>query len=470
MNQDAKSTVPNVSADTNGKLSRRNFIKKSAIVVASTAVAGSVLAACGETSPTAGPVATSASTTATTNAVATTSAAVTSAAATTVSAATTSAAATVAAAATGANLKLGVLVPLSGVYAQLGPDIIDGMNLYFDSIGGVVAGRKIEMIKEDEENDPAASIRKTNKLIQSDKVDLMAGIVSSAVALAVRDVVDPAKTVLVIANAGAKALTGDKFSKYIFRTAFSNGQVPWPLGTWAYTNVGKKILATAPDYAAGKESVEGFKTTFTKAGGQIVSEVYPPFGKTSDYAPFLTQIQQAKPDAVYAFYSGTEAVNFVKQYEQFGLKGAIPLIGAGFMVEEDTLPAQGNSAIGIKTSLHYALTLDTPENKKFVADFIAKYKRNPSTFALQGYDTARFIAEGVKAVGGDTSNKDKLIQALEAVKFTSPRGPIEFDPVNHGITQNIYLREAVAGADGKPSNKVIQTFNAIKDINTLLKS
>lgn len=432
---------------SSGKLSRRHFIKNSALVVAGTTITGSLLAACGDTTPT--------------------SATTTSAASTAPAA--SGAATTTGAASTGANLKVGMVIPLSGVFAQLGADIIDGMNLYFDSLGGVVAGRKVELLKEDEENDPQASLRKTNKLIQSDKVDIMAGIVSSAVALALRDVVDQAKMILVIANAGANALTGARFSKYIFRTSFSNGQVPWPLGTWAYSNVGKKIFVTAPDYSAGRESADAFKNTFTKAGGQIAGELYPPFGKTNDYAPFLTQIQQAKPDAVYAFYSGTEAINFVKQYDQFGLKKAIPMIGPGFIVEEDVLAAQGASAIGVKSSLHYALSLDTPENKKFVSDFTAKYKRNPSTFAMQGYDTARFIAEGVKAVNGDTSNKDNLIKALEGVSFTSPRGSFELDPTNHGLTQNIYLRECVAGPDGKPTTKVLQSFGKIKDINTLLK-
>ncbi len=442
------------------RLSRRRFIKNTALVAAGTTLSSSLLAACGDAAtPTAGASATTAASAATSVA----------ASATTIAAAPATTAAGAVVAATGANLKVGLVVPLSGVYAQLGPDIIDGMNLYFDSVGGVVAGRKVELLKEDEENDPQASLRKTNKLIQSDKVDIMAGIVSSAVALALRDVVDQSKMVLVIANAGANALTGARYSKYIFRTSFSNGQVPWPLGTWAYSNVGKKIFVTAPDYSAGHESSDAFKNTFTKAGGTIAGELYPPFGKTSDYAPFLTQIQQAKPDAVYAFYSGSEAVNFVKQYDQFGLKKDIPLIGAGFLIEEDTLGAQGNSALGVKTSLHYALSLDTPENKKFVSDFKAKYNRNPSTFALQGFDTARFIAEGVKAVNGDTTNKDNLIKALEAVKFTGPRGPFELDPTNHGLTQNMYLRDCVAGPDGKPMNKVLQTFEKIKDINTLLK-
>ncbi len=440
-------------------ISRRRFLKKSAIVVAGTTMTSGLLAACGDPTATAVPVTTAAPTTA--------AAAGTTATGTTAAAAGTTATGTTAAATGGASLKLGVLLPFSGVYTQLGNDIVDGMNLYFDSVGGTIAGRKLELIKEDEE-DPQAAVRKSKKLIESDKVDLITGIVNSSIALAVREVVHEAKTILVISNAGAKDVTGSKFSKYIFRTSFSNGQVPYPLGDWAYKNVAKKMFMAAPDYAAGKESVEGFKATFTKAGGTVVGEIFPPFGKTTDYAPFLTQIQQAKPEAVYAFFSGTEAVNFVKQYDQFGLKKEIPLIGAGFMIEEDTLPAQGASALGVKTTLHYSLSLDTPENKKFVEEFSKKYGRGPSTFALQGYDTARFIAESLKAVNGNTTDKEALIKVMEGVKFVSPRGPIEFDPATHGITQNIYLREAVAGPDGKPQNKVIQTFEKLADINKLL--
>jgi branched-chain amino acid transport system substrate-binding protein len=446
------------------RLSRRRFLRTSAGVIAGTALSGSLLAACGDTpTNTAAP---SAATTAAGTSATTAATSATTAATSATTAAGTSA--TTVAAATGAPLKIGVILPFSGVYTQLGNDIVDGMNLYLDSIGGIVNGRKIELIKEDEENDAAASIRKANKLITQDKVDLMTGIVSSAVALGLRDIVDQNKTILVISNAGAKALTGARFSKYIFRTSFSNGQVPYPLGDWAYKNVGKKAFVTAPDYAAGTESIEGFETTFVKAGGTIVGKVLPPFGKTTDYAPFLTQIQQAKPELVYAFYSGTEAVNFVKQYEQFGLKKEIPLVGAGFMIEEDTIPAQGKSAEGVRTTLHYSAALDTPENKKFVADVQAKLNKSPSTFHLQGYDTARFIVEGIKAANGNTSDKDALIKAMEGVKFTSPRGPLEIDPTNHGLTQNMYLRELTFSADGKWQNKVVATFEKIADINTLL--
>ncbi len=452
------------------RLSRRRFIKKSAVVVAGSALSGGLLAACGDSTATSGVGATT-SAAATSNATSAASATTAAAGATTAASVTTAAATdtTVVATAGGAPLKIGAVLPFSGVYTQLGTEIIDGMNLYFDSIGGVVAGRKVQILKEDEENDPQASVRKSRKLIESDKVDLLTGLVSSAVALAVREVADQSKTILIVSNAGAKDLTGAKFSKYIFRTSFTNGQVVYPLGEWAYKNVGKKIFLIAPDYAAGNEYIEAFKASFTKAGGTVAGEQKPAFGKTTDYAPYLTQIQQAKPEAVFAFFSGTEAVNFVKQYDQFGLKKDIPLIGAGFMIEEDTLPAQGASAIGARTALHYAYTLDTPENKKFVADFQAKFKRNPSVFVLQGYDTARFIDEGLKAVGGNTTNKDNLIKAFESLKFTSPRGPLEIDPANHGLTQNIYLRETVAGPDGKPTPKVIATFEKIQDINTILK-
>ncbi len=448
--------------------SRRRFLKQSALATAGMSLSAQLLAACGDDTATSVPVAatTRAATAATTAAAAggaTTSAATPAA----VGAATTSAATV--SAVSGPALRLGVVLPFSGVYAQLGADIVDGMSLYFEGAGNVLAGRKVELLKEDEENDPAIALRKTKKLVESDKADMLTGIVSSAVALGLRDYVTDSKNILIISNAGARDVTGAKFSKYIFRTSFSNGQQVFPLGEWVYKNLAKNVFISCSDYVGGREYAEAFKTTFVQAGGKIAGEQYPAFGKTSDYAPFLQSIQAAKPEAVYVFYAGVEAVNFVKQYDQFGLKKDIPLIGSGFLVEEDTLPGQGASALGVKTALHYAYTLDTPENKKFVADFQAKYKHNPSIYALQGFDTARFIDEGLKVTKGDTTNKEALIKALEGIKYTSPRGPIEVDLATHGLTQNVYLRDTVAGPDGKPQPKVIQTFERVADINTLLK-
>lgn len=311
-------------------------------------------------------------------------------------------------------------------------------------------------------------MQKTRKLVENNKVDILAGVYTSSTALAIRDYIDQNKTVTVIANAGANAITGERFSKYFFRISFSNGQISYPLGEWAYKNVGKKAVLIAPDYAAGKESNEGFRLSFTKAGGTVLKELNPALGKTSDYAPYLTQIQDAKPELCYAFLSGTDAINFVKQYEQLGLKKTIPLIGFS-MIDEGNMEAYGTAVVDVRNVGPWSLKVDNAANKKFIQDVQTKFNRLPTSGYQAGYDAAQMVAEGIKANNGDTTNKDALIKAMEGVKFTSPRGPVSFDASTHGITQNLYLTTAFVGADGKIDTRIIETFPSVPDINAILK-
>lgn len=359
-------------------------------------------------------------------------------------------------------LKVGLLTAYSKVYASLGDMKTKGMELYFDQVGWTAGGRKIELIKEDEENDAQVSIRKANKLIEQDKVDLVTGVVSTPIAYALRDVMDAAKMVFIVSNAGGDKLTREMKSPYVFRTSFTSSQVAAPMGEWAAKNLAKEAFVSAADYGFGQESAAAFKTTFEKNGGKVIGSVFPKLGN-ADYAPYLTQIKDAKPKATYHFYSGSDAVAFVKQWKEFGLKGSIPLTGSGFLLEEDVLKAVGDAAEGGISSLHWAITLDNPENKAFVAAFKKKYNTDPDVFALQGYDTARFIVEGVNKVSGNTSDKQAWIKAMEGIKFNSPRGPFEIDPVSHQVIQNIYIRKVVKGADGVFHNEVIATYEKVKD-------
>ncbi|MCL5266150.1 MAG: ABC transporter substrate-binding protein [Chloroflexi bacterium] len=427
----------------NKRLSRRQFLKGAAVVTGAAVVSGSLLEACAPaapTTPTKAPAAPSAATPAT-------------------KAAVTPAAEVKPAA--GPPLKIGVLLPYSKVYAVLGESITNGMVLYFESIGNTIAGRKIDLIKEDEENDAQASLRKTRKFIEQDKVDLMTGLVNSAIAYAVRDIVHDNKMILLISNAGANGLTREKKSPYIFRTSFSNWQPNYPMGDWVAKHTSKKVFCSAADYAAGKEMIAAFKETFVPAGGTVLGEIYPPLGNT-DYGPYLAKIAEAKPEATYSFYSGSDAVAFVKQYEEYGLKKTAKLTGAGWLVEQDVLPAQGKAALGAISGLNWANTLDIPENKKFIEAYQKKFNVEPNSFAVQGFDTARVIHEAIEKTKGNTSDKDALIKALESVKFASPRGPFEFDPVTHNVIQNIYVRE-VKEVGGKLANVVIDTIKAVKD-------
>lgn len=363
--------------------------------------------------------------------------------------------------ATASELKIGLLLPYSKVYAVLGESVTNGMMLYFDETGMKVGGRTITLIKEDEENDPQISLTKTRKFIESDKVDLIAGVVSTAVAYGIRDLVDASKTHLIVANAGGNDLTRKRKSPYIFRTSFTSWQVSYPLGKWVADHLTKEAYISAADYAFGHESADAFKESFQAAGGTIVGEIYPKLG-TTDYAPFLTQIAQAKPSYLYNFYSGADAVNFLKQFGQYELGKTVKLLGAGFFVEQDVLPAVSNVPLGAVSSLHWGLTLDNPENQKFVADYKARFGSEANVFALQGYDTARVIVEALNARNGDTSDKEAFSKALAEVRFQSPRGAFRFDPETHQVVQDIYIRE-VKQANNGLANVVVDKVAEVRD-------
>jgi branched-chain amino acid transport system substrate-binding protein len=358
----------------------------------------------------------------------------------------------------GAPLKVGLVLPYTGVYAVLGESITQGMELVFARENWTVAGRKIEMIKEDDEMKPPVGIRKTEKLIDSDKVDILTGPVHSGILMGMRDKVHGSKTILIVSNAGADAISRERCSKWIFRTSFSNWQPNQPMGGWVAKNVAKDVFITAPNYQAGKDQLDAFKETFVPAGGKIVGEDYPKLGET-DYAPYLTKIRQSGAKAVYAFFSGTDAVNFVKQFDQFGLKATVKLTGAGFLTEPDVLPAQGKSALGAITGHFYTPLLDNPTNQRFVKDFREKFAgKMPDGFACQGYDTAEVIVRALKVVNGNTQDKDKLVEAIAKVEFDSPRGRFRFDPKTHNVIQPfIYIREVKEtplGLNNVPIDKV----------------
>jgi len=355
-------------------------------------------------------------------------------------------------------VKIGVVLPYTGVYAVLGESITQAMELVFARENWTVAGRKIEMIKEDDEMKPPVGIRKTEKLIDSDKVDILTGPVHSGILMGMRDKVHNSKTILIVSNAGADAISRERCSRWIFRTSFSNWQPCQPMGGWVAKNISKEVFQVAPNYQAGKDMMAAFRETFLPAGGKVIAEDYPKLGET-DYAPYLTKIKQSGAKAVFAFFSGTDAVNFVKQYDQFGLKQSIKLTGAGFLTEPDVLPAQGGSALGILTGHFYTPLLDNPVNHRFVKDFRDKYfGKLPDGFACQGYDTAEVIIRALKAVNGNTQDKDKLVDAIAKVEFDSPRGRFRFDPKTHNVIQPfIYVREVrevYGGLNNVPIDKI----------------
>src|SRR3990172_7145005 len=292
-------------------------------------------------------------------------------------------------------VKIGLLLPYSAVYAELGVSIENGLRLYLEETGNEAGGRKIEILTEDEGATPDEATPKAKKLVEQDEVDIVAGIVSSGVLGALRDYFDTNKKLLICANAGANGLSRAAKTPYIWRTSFTNWQPNWPVGPWAAENVGKRVFISVPDYAAGHNMRDAFLNSFQAAGGEAVGLQLTPFPNIGDPAPYITEIANAEADFLYCFYSGGQAVTFLKAYGDFGLAGQLPLLSAGFMVEEDVLPAHGDYPLGVRSGLHWALYLDNPENKTFSPTYQSKYNQTPHIFAVQGYDTGRVIVEKI---------------------------------------------------------------------------
>jgi branched-chain amino acid transport system substrate-binding protein len=343
------------------------------------------------------------------------------------------------------KLKVGFMLPYSGTYAALGDAIEKGFRLYLAEQGGRIAGREVEFVKVDDESDPAKATDNVNKLVKRDNVDVIVGTVHSGVAMAMAKVAKDTGTLLIIPNAGVEAATGAMCAENIFRSSFSNWQPGYAMGEVAAQRGAKKVVTITWKYAAGDESVGGFKEAFEKGGGQVVKELSLPFPNV-EFQPLLTEIASIKPDAVYTFFAGGGAVKFVKDYAAAGLKDRIPLYGAGFLTD-GTLEAQGADAQGLLTTLHYADGLDVPKDKVFRAAYAKAYGAQPDVYAVQGYDAAQMLAIGLSAAKGDVSKKAEIARAIVSARIDSPRGTFTVG-ANHNPVQDIYLRQVV-GKDNK---------------------
>ena len=356
-------------------------------------------------------------------------------------------------------VKIGLLVPYTGVFTSIGVNITRGAELYLDEIGWKAGGREIKLIKEDSEMNGQVSLQKTRRLVESEKIDILTGVVSSTVAYAIRDYVVGNKLPFIISNAGARDLTRGDASEYIFRVSFANGQYEYPFAKYMYNELNiRKVVVMAPDYAAGLEKAEGFMISFKEAGGEVIQEIYPKLG-TTDYGPYLAQVKNA--DAVFVHFSAADSIKFVKQYDEYGLK-RIPLYSAGDLVDESSLPGQGDSALGIVSALHYSAALTTPENQKFVKNYTAKYGDSPNMFAEQGYVSAQVIVKALDATGGNTSDKAQLLAAIRKVQFDAPRGPFKFDQKTQNVIFDTYIRK-VEKVNGKLVNTVIKSIPNVSD-------
>jgi branched-chain amino acid transport system substrate-binding protein len=348
------------------------------------------------------------------------------------------------------KIKIGVIVTLSGPAAALGQQVRDGFTLGVKDLGGKMGGKDVDVIVVDDELKPDAAVTKVKGLLERDKVDFVVGPIFSNILLAIHKPVIDAKTFLISPNAGPSSYAGKECSPFFYVTSYQNDQVPEILGKVAQDRGYKRVYVLVPNYQAGRDFVAGFKLDYK---GEIAEESYMPLG-TLDFQPELSKISSLKPDAVFTFMPGGMGVNLVKQYRQAGLADSIPVLSA-FTVDESTLPAQQDAAVGMFGGADWAPNLDNPQNKKFVAGYEAAYKGVPGSYAMQAYDTAMLIDSAIKAVKGDLSNKGAVAAALKKADFASLRGRFKFNTNGYPI-QDFYLTKVAKRPDGKFQTEIVQ--------------
>ncbi len=347
----------------------------------------------------------------------------------------------------GAPLRIGLMLPYSGTFAQLGENITTAFEMYLAERGGKLGGRSVTVMKLDDGSDPAAAPQNVNRLLNRDKADVLVGTVHSGVVMALVQAAREKGVPLIIPNAGNVAASRELCSESVFRTSFSNWQPAYGMGkALAATGVKKAVWVTW-DYAAGKESAEGFRDGLKAGGAELVQILTLPFPETN-FQPILAQLPGLGVEAVGSFFAGGGAVQFVRDYAAAGLRDKLPLCGSGFLTE-GTLAAQGAAAEGVRTALHYGDGLDIPKNTAFRKAFKEKAGREADVYAVQGYDAAQLLAAGVDAVKGDMDADKALFAAMRGARIDSPRGAFTLS-ASHNPVQNIYLREARGG-----ENKVI---------------
>ncbi|TWC30528.1 amino acid/amide ABC transporter substrate-binding protein (HAAT family) [Pseudomonas sp. SJZ079] len=341
-------------------------------------------------------------------------------------------------------VKVGLLLPYTGTYAALGEAITNGMKMAIEQQGGQLGGRPVEYVSVDSEANPGKAVPNMQKLVDGAKVDVVVGPVHSGVGMGAVKVARDSGVPLIIPNAGFNAATGPLCAPNIFRTSFTSWQTAYPMGQVAADKGYKNIVTVAWRYGFGTESVEGFKEGFEKAGGTVSKEIYVPFPDV-EFQSQLTEIAALKPDAVFVFFAGGGAAKFVQDYAAAGLQGKIPLLGSGFLTE-GTLAAQGQAAEGVLTTLHYADSLDTEQNRSFRDAYRQQFGKEADIYAVQGFDTGLLLAQSLQQVAGNTEDRDAWIAAMSQAHIASPRGDWSFSKA-HNPVQNVYLREVRDGAN-----------------------
>jgi branched-chain amino acid transport system substrate-binding protein len=359
------------------------------------------------------------------------------------------------------TIKVGILLPLSGNFAPNGQQALTGLKMYFDQVGNKAGGHTIELIVEDTQGKPDVAVTKARKLVERDGAQVLTGIVSSGVALAVNDYSRGSKVPLVLSgDAGADELTmpGPLANPYLVRTSQNGRTVSAVAADWAYKKGWRKVVTVGSDYAGGVDTNFEFARSFCALGGKVIQAEWPPIG-TADFGPYLTNIDRSA-DAVVAFEPGADGLRLGQQYSEFGLKGKMPVLDIyGTVVYEPNLVQLGDALQGFYSSLFYTPMLKTPENERFIAEFKKRTGSLPSNEGPNGYVGAHAIVDAIDAVHGDLKDTLKFVAALKAIKFDSPKGEISLDKYGM-VIQSMYIREAEK-VDGQLANVPIATYTHI---------
>jgi len=350
------------------------------------------------------------------------------------------------------KVKVGFVSTLSGPSAALGVDIRDAFLLAVKLNGGKLGGLPAEVIVSDDQFKPDVAKGLFEKNIKRDKVDFMTGVVFSNIMLAALPEALDSDTIYLSPNAAPSSMAGKDCNKNFFAVAWPNDAYHEAAGQFATQRGMKSVYLIAPNYQAGKDSLSGFKRTFK---GQVVGENYTKLGQL-DYAAELAEVRAAKPQVLYVFLPGGMGINFIKQFVASGLSKDVPLIVPGFGDDQDIIRPVGEATLGLFDTAHWAIDFDNAANKKFVAAFEKEYKRLPSVFAAQGWDTAMLIDAAVRDVKGKIEDVDAVRKAMKAAKFESVRGQFKFNR-NQMPIQNYYLRVVAKDAQGRLVNKTIGT-------------
>jgi branched-chain amino acid transport system substrate-binding protein len=357
------------------------------------------------------------------------------------------------------ELRIGFLAPMTGPFAQVGKDMVNGFEMYLEETKRNFGGATVKFIVEDEQAKPPVSVLKAEKLIRQDQVHTFVGGVLASTGYALAPVSTREKTVYIPSIPAADDLTQRDSSKYpyLIRTGWSSSQPVHPFGQWACEQGYKRIAVIAADYAFGYETVGGFQKSFEDCGGKIIQKIWPPLG-TIDFGPYIPTIKQ-DADAIFTLMS----LQFPKQLAAAGNKK--PVIGGGTSYDEFSLPFMGDEVIGHVSPLQYSAALDTPKNAAFVKAYRAKYGKVPSYFSESNYTTAQLIDDVMKKTGGKWPGPEQFVATMAGLKIDAVRGPVSFDEFRNPI-QNIYIKKVekkkMFGYDKDELwNTVIKTYPAV---------